>query len=196
MEKTTEETKQNFLQTVLHNEKRMLLCAFSAAALLATLIAVFGCMKDAKRADAASQNAARLLEGYRAEQSALMIATGGNGIVRESVLPLDGVAAVGTLSIPSLELTIVVGNTLPGAAAPGAAGMVNGLYPWQSGCLLMGSGYDAVFGRLKEVQAGDEVRFTDITGSEYAFTACDETQAEGYALALSDGKSILYCKAA
>lgn len=180
----------------MQNEKRMLLCALFAAVLLALLITAFGCMKDAKRANAASQNAALLLERYQAEQRALLLATGGNGLVRESILPFDGAAAVGTLFIPSLELTLVVENRLPGEDTPGAAGMANGLFPWQSGCLLMGSGYDAVFGRLKEVQSGDALCFTDITGCEYAFTACDETRAEGYALALSDGKSILYCKAA
>lgn len=175
------------------SERNILLCALGAALLLALLLAGLGLSKDGREAEAAQSEADGLLKAYSEAQASLLALSGGNGLDRTTVLPLESVSAIGTLSISARE-ALVVAQKAATAKAAGYAYMANGLYPWDNGCLLMGGDYPAVFGGLDELRVGESILFTDITGKTYSFSVCAPEEREGYALALSDGRSIVYAK--
>jgi len=98
-----------------------------------------------------------------------------------AVTQLDGEQYIGMLQIPSLGLTLPVAKELSGEKLRktpcrylGTAG--------EGSLIISAHNYPAHFGKLKELQIGDEVIFTDVKGTVYRYTVSDTELLDGDAV--------------
>ncbi len=91
-----------------------------------------------------------------------------NGSTEMDMIELDGYLYIGVVSVPSLGLKLPVMSkwSYPGLhISPGRYfGSV-----FTNDLVICGHNYDAHFGGLKNLKAGDEVYFTDVHGNVYSY---------------------------
>lgn len=88
---------------------------------------------------------------------------------------VDGVAYVGILEIPALELTLpVTGDWSYEQLRIAACRYAGSAY--QNDMVVMAHNYPAFFKDLNRLRQGDEIRFTDMDGNIFTYTAADFEQ--------------------
>lgn len=85
------------------------------------------------------------------------------------VIEIDGAYYMGYLSVPALGLELPVQSTWSYPKLKVSPCRYVGA-PAESGFVVMAHNYDAHFGRLNTLAEGDEVFFTDVSGTVFAYT--------------------------
>lgn len=97
------------------------------------------------------------------------------------VTAVDGVDYLGKLEVPALELALPIisqwSNSLLKVAPCRYAGSV-----YRDDMILAGHNYRAHFSRLKELQVGDAVIFTDVEGNRFYYTVSRFEELPGTAV--------------
>ena len=110
-----------------------------------------------------------------------------------ATVELEGNHCIGILSVPVLELELPVLTDWSYKKLKKAPCLYYGGY-YEPNFVIAAHNYDRHFGRLSELQPGDIVIFTDVTGKEYHYevalletlpkTATEEMITSGFALSL------------
>ena len=84
-------------------------------------------------------------------------------------LEIDGLQYIGTVSIPAIDVELPVQEnwSLPQLKTSPCRYMGS---PYRGDLIICAHNYDTHFGRLKNLQPGDQVVFTDIYGDEFHYT--------------------------
>lgn len=109
------------------------------------------------------------------------------------VIEVDGYGYIGVLQIPSLDLTLPILSEWSYPALQTAPCRYAGS-AYEGGLVLSGHNYASHFGKLNQLEAGDEVRFIDLSGNTFTYavaetevleaTAIDEMVSGGWGLTL------------
>ena len=91
------------------------------------------------------------------------------------VVVVDGVAYIGILDIPALELTLPVTGEWSYDRLKIALSRYAGS-AYLDNLIVMGHNYPAFFKNLGDLRPGDEVRFTDADGNVFSYTVADLEQ--------------------
>ena len=91
------------------------------------------------------------------------------------VVMVDGVAYIGVLEIPALELTLpVTGEWSYDRLKIALCRYAGSAY--LDNLVIMGHNYPAFFKNLGDLRPGDEIRFTDADGNVFSYTVADLEQ--------------------
>ena len=85
---------------------------------------------------------------------------------------INGVAYIGILEIPELDLSLPIISTTTMEYLRIAPCRYDGS-AYLDNLILGAHNYDAHFGRLKNLSYGSEVRFADVDGNVFAYTVAD-----------------------
>lgn len=101
---------------------------------------------------------------------------------------VDGYECIGILSIPALELDLPVLTDWSYAKLKKAPCLYYGTY-YERDFVIAAHNYDSHFGRLSELQPGDKVTFTDVTGKAryYEVVLLETLPAEATAEMIASG---------
>lgn len=110
-----------------------------------------------------------------------------------AIVEVDGYDCIGILSVPVLDLELPVLTDWSYAKLKKAPCHYYGTY-YEKDFVIAAHNYESHFGRLSQLQAGDIVIFTDVTGVDHCYevvlletlpaTATEEMIASGFALSL------------
>ena len=110
-----------------------------------------------------------------------------------ATVKVDGYDCIGVLSVPVLDLELPVLTDWSYAKLKKAPCHYYGTY-YEKDFVIAAHNYASHFGRLSQLQAGDIVIFTDVTGADHCYevvlletlpaTATEEMIASGFALSL------------
>ena len=88
---------------------------------------------------------------------------------------VDGQTYIGVVEVPSLELSLpVISEWSYPRLKKSPCRYVGSVY--SKDMVICGHNYDRHFGRLKDLTAGDEVRFTDLDGNVFLYSVCGMEQ--------------------
>lgn len=90
------------------------------------------------------------------------------GVLQLSEVEVDGVIYVGYLSIPSVDLTMAVTSVPNDEYLRFALCRYYGS-PYTSDLVICGHNYRSAFGKIKDLNPGDEIFFTDMDGNVTAY---------------------------
>ena len=85
-----------------------------------------------------------------------------------ATIPVDGYDCIGILSVPVLELELPVLTDWSYVKLKKAPCLYYGTY-YEKNFVIAAHNYKSHFGRLSELQAGDLVVFTDVTGTDHFY---------------------------
>ena len=139
----------------------------------ALLLTAFNVLRD-MRASSASSDALQQMEFGAGSVEYLR--------VPEKELPssvLDGVEYVGALEIPSLGLQLPVAAYWDPGFAKSAPCRYTGS-PYTGDMIIAGHNYRQHFGKLRKLQMGAEVYFTDLDGNTFTYTAVSVESVDGW----------------
>lgn len=85
-----------------------------------------------------------------------------------ATIPVDGYDCIGILSVPVLELKLPVLTDWSYVKLKKAPCLYYGTY-YEKNFVIAAHNYKSHFGRLSELQAGDLVVFTDVTGTDHFY---------------------------
>ena len=85
------------------------------------------------------------------------------------VISLDGEKYIGILEIPSLDLSLPIMKSWSYPKLKIAPCRYKGS-AYSGNLIICGHNYDRHFGHLKDLNKGDEIRFTDTEGNEFVYT--------------------------
>jgi len=148
--------------------------AFIVAAILLTVYNYI----DQYRAGRAAEKAIALLETQINEAVSLYDEVQGDQVIPDymlnpdmdlPVINIDGADYAGMLSIPALSLKIPVIRDWSYPGLKKAPCRYTGT-PYKRNMILAGHNYSSHFGRLKELQYGDKVQFTDVDGNTFTYS--------------------------
>ena len=88
------------------------------------------------------------------------------------VLEVDGYRYIGTVSIPVIDVVLLVQEDWSPALLKTSPCRYMGS-PYQGDLVICAHNYDTHFGRLKKLLPGDEVIFTDVEGNEFRYTVVE-----------------------
>ena len=91
------------------------------------------------------------------------------------VVVVDGVAYIGVLEVPALELTLPVTGEWSYDRLKIALSRYAGS-AYLDNLVIMGHNYPAFFKNLGDLRPGDEIRFTDADGNVFSYTVADLEQ--------------------
>lgn len=83
-------------------------------------------------------------------------------------LEIDGIKYIGILEIPKLDIELPIINDLDYAELKNAPCRYSGSV-YSDNIVIAGHNYKSHFGRLKELQTGDSVIFTDADGNRFTY---------------------------
>ena len=153
-----------------------LIFLLAGAALIAFCgVRFFGNEKEAAKAEQSAVEAmAALKPAVEAAQAANKTIDDADEIDEEAIVTVDGYDYIGYLSIPSLSLELPVMAEWDYARLRVAPCREKGSVKDQN-LVIAAHNYDAHFGRIVQLQAGDEVRFIDAAGRQTVY-AVERTQ--------------------
>ena len=99
-----------------------------------------------------------------------------------STLEVDGYQYIGTLSIPVIDVTLLVLEDWSLALLKTSPCRYMGS-PYQGNFIICAHNYTTHFGHLKNLLPGDEVIFTDVEGNEFCYTVVELETLAGTAVA-------------
>lgn len=185
-----------FLCRMSESRNSRLLSALIFAFAALCLVLYLRALSDARNEKESRAAADAFYALYESEREGLLFATGGNGLSEKTLLPVGESAVVGTLTLPSLSLTLPVQRDADEGRLHNSPCMASSLFPCKNGCVIAANAYAAQFGRLNELCAGDALSFTNVAGSTFHFTVLDAPPEDGgFALALTNGRTSVYCAA-
>lgn len=85
-----------------------------------------------------------------------------------TTVEIDGIAYIGTLTIPALNLELPIQSQWSYAGLKTAPGRYSGS-AWMDDLVICGHNYTRHFGNLKYLEQGDEVKFTDVNGTVFSY---------------------------
>lgn len=93
----------------------------------------------------------------------------------------EGYEYIGTLDIPSLELSLPIMSEQSPAGLKIAPGRYKGS-AYQDDLILAGHNYRSHFGPLARMEEGEQVLFTDVDGNAFTYAVSDIQELPGTAL--------------
>ena len=97
------------------------------------------------------------------------------------VLEVDGHRYIGTVSIPVIDVALLVQEDWSLAQLKNSPCRYMGS-PYQGDLIICAHNYTTHFGRLKNLLPGDEVIFTDVEGNEFRYTVVEQETLAGTAM--------------
>ena len=97
------------------------------------------------------------------------------------VLEVDGHRYIGTVSIPVIDVALLVQEDWSLAQLKNSPCRYMGS-PYQGDLIICAHNYTTHFGRLKNLLPGDEVIFTDVEGNEFRYTVVELETLAGTAV--------------
>ena len=97
------------------------------------------------------------------------------------VLEVDGNRYIGTVSIPEIDVALSVQEDWNPALLKASPCRYMGS-PYQGDFIICAHNYATHFGRLKNLQPGNEVIFTDVEGNEFCYTVVELETLAGTAV--------------
>lgn len=156
-----------------------------AAGLLAVAAALALTMHNIWEDDAAGRQAAsinaKLVQELPEAQSAAEEDAISSPAQTLQTLDIDGVSYIGTLDIPALDISLPIRTNLDMQGMKHAPCRYSGS-PLTDDLIIAGHNYKKHFGRLSELQAGDEIVFTDADGFVYRYAVSEIEQLPGDAV--------------
>lgn len=189
----------------MRNRKKSRLCVAAGLLLIAAALCLTGYnLWDGARAAAAISKSGEQLDALIPKDEAVWQGTdsAGEPIYPDYVLnpemempvqEIDGHAYIGRIEFPTLGLSLPVLSEWSYPNLKIAPCRYSGS-AYLSDMVIAAHNYTAHFGRLSELEVGDEVRFTDMDGNAFSYVvsafeqlgagAVEELQAGGWALSL------------
>ena len=97
------------------------------------------------------------------------------------VIELDGHRYIGTLSVPAIDVELLVQEDWSLAQLKNSPCRYMGS-PYQGDLIICAHNYTTHFGRLKSLMPGDQVIFTDVEGNEFRYTVVELETLAGTAV--------------
>ena len=97
------------------------------------------------------------------------------------VIEIDGYGYIGVLQIPSLDLTLPVISDWSYPALQIAPCRYEGS-AYDGGLVIAGHNFDSHFGKLSQLEPGDEVRFVDLSGNTFIYAVSETEVLEATAI--------------
>ena len=88
------------------------------------------------------------------------------------VIEIDGYDYIGVLQIPSLDLTLPVISDWSYPALQIAPCRYEGS-AYDGGMVIAGHNFDSHFGKLSQLEPGDEIRFVDLSGNTFTYAVAE-----------------------
>ena len=88
------------------------------------------------------------------------------------VIEIDGYGYIGVLQIPSLDLTLPVISDWSYPALQIAPCRYEGS-AYDGGMVIAGHNFDSHFGKLNQLEPGDEIRFVDLSGHTFTYAVAE-----------------------
>ncbi|MCD7864374.1 MAG: sortase [Lachnospiraceae bacterium] len=123
---------------------------------------------DAKRAQDAAEKTALELDAQIGEIFVLPDTDNGGEDGEMSALEIDGYDYIGTLTISRYGLELPVMSEWSYAGLKIAPGRYSGSV-WTEDLVICGHNYERHFGKLKYLETGDEIIFTDVNGNVFTY---------------------------
>lgn len=154
----------------MRNKIGSLCMVFGALLLCAALSLYLSNQSEALQAEHSSAEIMpQLLEQLPTEPVAPALPTVPEQSTEMKEVNIDGIAYIGYLSIPSLELNLPVISDWDEAKLQIAACRYHGTL-LDENLVIMAHNYPRLFGRLSELKEGDSLLFTDMDGNSSAYT--------------------------
>ncbi len=148
------------------------LMILGAVLLMAALsLLVYNCLDNRRAEEAADESLSRLyalIDENRSETAIPAYNRPSDGAM--SSAELEGESYIGVLSIPSLGLELPVMKEWSYPNLRTAPCCYSGSV-WTNDLVIAGHNYNSHFGRLKYINEGDKVTFTDINGNLFTYEA-------------------------
>ena len=97
------------------------------------------------------------------------------------VIEIDGYDYIGVLQIPSLDLTLPVISDWSYPALQIAPCRYEGS-AYDGGMVIAGHNFDSHFGKLSQLEPGDEIRFVDLSGNTFTYAVAETEVLEATAI--------------
>ena len=97
------------------------------------------------------------------------------------VIEIDGYDYIGVLQIPSLDLTLPVISDWSYPALQIAPCRYEGS-AYDGGMVIAGHNFDSHFGKLSQLEPGDEIRFVDLSGHTFTYAVAETEVLEATAI--------------
>ena len=97
------------------------------------------------------------------------------------VIDIDGYGYIGVLQIPSLDLTLPVISDWSYPALQIAPCRYEGS-AYDGGMVIAGHNFDSHFGKLSQLEPGDEIRFVDLSGNTFTYAVAETEVLEATAI--------------
>ena len=97
------------------------------------------------------------------------------------VIEIDGYDYIGVLQIPSLDLTLPVISDWSYPALQIAPCRYEGS-AYDGGMVIAGHNFDSHFGKLSQLEPGDEIRFVDLSGNTFTYAVVETEVLEATAV--------------
>ena len=97
------------------------------------------------------------------------------------VIEIDGYDYIGVLQIPSLDLTLPVISDWSYPALQIAPCRYEGS-AYDGGMVIAGHNFDSHFGKLSQLESGDEIKFIDLSGNTFTYAVAETEVLEATAI--------------
>ena len=97
------------------------------------------------------------------------------------VIEIDGYGYIGVLQIPSLDLTLPVISDWSYPALQIAPCRYEGS-TYDGGMVIAGHNFDSHFGKLSQLEPGDEIKFIDLSGHTFTYAVAETEVLEATAI--------------
>ena len=97
------------------------------------------------------------------------------------VIEIDGYDYIGVLQIPSLDLTLPVISDWSYPALQIAPCRYEGS-AYDGGMVIAGHNFDSHFGKLAQLEPGDEIKFIDLSGNTFTYAVAETEVLEATAI--------------
>ena len=97
------------------------------------------------------------------------------------VIEIDGYDYIGVLQIPSLDLTLPVISDWSYPALQIAPCRYEGS-AYDGGMVIAGHNFDSHFGKLSQLEPGDEIKFIDLSGNTFTYAVAETEVLEATAI--------------
>ena len=97
------------------------------------------------------------------------------------VIEINGYGYIGVLQIPSLDLTLPVISDWSYPALQIAPCRYEG-FAYDGGMVIAGHNFDSHFGKLNQLEPGDEIRFVDLSGNTFTYAVAETEVLEATAI--------------
>ena len=97
------------------------------------------------------------------------------------VIEIDGYDYIGVLQIPSLDLTLPVISDWSYPALQIAPCRYEGS-AYDGGMVIAGHNFDSHFGKLTQLEPGDEIKFIDLSGNTFTYAVAETEVLEATAI--------------